>query len=93
MSQVSKIDEILREYSGEFAAQYRMRNEAKDPYSIKIAERKAEDAHKNAKQALLSIILEALPKDSTQIATWTHEYSKGVEDAEDSIRKVFGVEG
>lgn len=50
----SELDEILREVTGEFAAQYRLRNEAKEPYSIKIAENKAEAAIDEAKTALLA---------------------------------------
>lgn len=50
----AELDEILREVTGEFAAQYRMRNEAKDPYSVKLAERNAEDAISQAKTALRS---------------------------------------
>lgn len=49
-----ELDEVLREVTGEFAAQYRLRNEAKEPYSIELAERAAEDALLKAKAWILT---------------------------------------
>jgi len=55
-----QLEAILRDCTGEFAAQYRLRNEAREPYSIKIAERKAEDAITKALAAINVLNKEAI---------------------------------
>lgn len=52
----TRLMEILRECTGEFAAQYRLRNEAKDPYSIKLAENAAEKALSETIEKLRKLI-------------------------------------
>jgi len=51
-----ELDTILREVTGEFAAQYRLRNEAKEAYSIEIATRLAEKAKHTAKKQLKALL-------------------------------------
>lgn len=88
MTYQERLTEIIRECTGEFAAQYRFRNQAKEPYSIKLAENKAEAAITQALAAINAL-------NATTIDDWMQTGGMSAQAAtflRADLRQRFGVD-